>query len=174
MKTVPASQVNVLIGRRLRAAREISSVGTARDLAIKIGIKEDRLTTYERGARGINRQLLPAISRALGVSAEFILTGNLAREAHDIAEKLKEKVPDAIFVMPLTDDPAQDAAEPRSVLAAVRRVEDLNLKLNEKLDKLVVAVDDIARTMANTGDVRVDELVRAIKREISASHVDQD
>ncbi len=80
-----------MLGIRIAALR--SSFGWSQaELARRLNISPSTVGMYEQGRREPSVDMLLTISRVLGVSMEFLLTGhNLCREDHRIQEQISNK-----------------------------------------------------------------------------------
>jgi HTH-type transcriptional regulator, cell division transcriptional repressor len=65
---------SVAVGRRIRAAREASEIGGA-EFARRIGIEARTLYRLEGGANAPSAGVLAAIAQALGITTDWLLTG---------------------------------------------------------------------------------------------------
>ena len=66
-------RITVFDGERMKEQRNRSGL-TQNDLAVKIGGSQNQIKNYERGARVPNSDTLARIAKALGCSADYLLT----------------------------------------------------------------------------------------------------
>lgn len=110
MKSV-AKPINVEIGKRIQTSREQAGL-TQEQLAERLGLSTQFLSTVERGANGTSVENIIKLCDILNVSSDWILLGKRSTpSAQTIAARLA----------PLTDE---------QLVAADRLVADLAVLLN--------------------------------------------
>ena len=96
-----------MLGERIAALRRNRGMSQA-ELAEHLGISPSAMGMYEQGRREPSAQTLVALSRELGVSTDFLLTGKaaapeedplpgLVRQCVDAADRKLESRPDRPF-----------------------------------------------------------------------------
>ena len=96
-----------MLGERIGALRRNRGMSQA-ELAEHLGISPSAMGMYEQGRREPSAQTLVALSRELGVSTDFLLTGKaatseedplpaLVRQCVDTADRKLESRPDRPF-----------------------------------------------------------------------------
>ena len=96
-----------MLGERIGALRRNRGLSQA-ELAQRLGISPSAMGMYEQGRREPSAQTLVALSRELGVSTDFLLTGKaaapeedplpaLVRQCVDVADRKLESRPDRPF-----------------------------------------------------------------------------
>jgi transcriptional regulator with XRE-family HTH domain len=80
------------IGIRLRAARRAAKYRSAREFALKQGISQSTYSQHETGKRSLTPELLCRYAKLLGVSPNWLLTGD-ASSSEDEAGKHKPMPP---------------------------------------------------------------------------------
>ena len=69
-----------MLGARIAALRRDAGLSQA-ELAARLGVSPSAMGMYEQGRREPSAQLLVTLARELGVTTEFLLTGNPAAPA---------------------------------------------------------------------------------------------
>ena len=96
-----------MLGERIAALRRSRGMSQA-ELARRLGISPSAMGMYEQGRREPSVQTLVSLSRELGVSTDFLLTGKaaaseedplpaLVRQCVDVADRKLEARPDRPF-----------------------------------------------------------------------------
>lgn len=84
------------MGKRIVERRKSMNL-TQEQLAEKAEVTPQMLSTAERGAKAIRPENLLKISAALGVSADYLLTGDIVdKDLSGISDKLKSVTPDQL------------------------------------------------------------------------------
>ena len=86
-------EINIQIGEQVRLAREQAKL-TQEALAERAGMTSQTISTAELGKKALRPENIVKLSRALGVSTDYLLTGcRNARDYTIIDGKLKEVSP---------------------------------------------------------------------------------
>ena len=89
----------VAIGSRLREARNMVKL-TQEQLAEKADVSPQLLSTAERGVKALRPENLLKISRALDVTADYLLTGTSTEENMAFtSEKLSQLPPEKVRII---------------------------------------------------------------------------
>ena len=83
-----------MLGERIGALRRNRGLSQA-ELAQRLGISPSAMGMYEQGRREPSVQTLVALSRELGVSTDFLLTGKVAASEEDPLSALVRQCVDA-------------------------------------------------------------------------------
>lgn len=83
-----------MLGERIGAMRRSRGMSQA-ELARRLGISPSAMGMYEQGRREPSAQTLVALSRELGVSTDFLLTGKAAAPEEDPLPDLLRQCVDA-------------------------------------------------------------------------------
>ena len=78
-----------MLGPRIAALRREAGLNQA-ELAARLGVSPSAMGMYEQGRREPSAQLLVALARELGVSTDFLLTGQVAN--HTEADALTSMI----------------------------------------------------------------------------------
>lgn len=88
--------LHVEMGRRIMQRRKMLNL-SQEELSERADVSPQLLSTAERGAKAIRPENLLKISKALGVSADYLLTGEIiGKDLGLLADKLKNLSPGQI------------------------------------------------------------------------------
>lgn len=87
------------MGTRIVKRRKMLGL-SQEELAEKIEVTPQMISTAERGVKAIRPENLVRLSRALGVSADYLLTGEIIdKDFCAITDSLKNKTPEQIRII---------------------------------------------------------------------------
>ncbi len=93
------NKVLLEMGKRITERRKLQGL-SQEELAEKADLTPQTISTAERGTKAIRPENLLNISIALGVSTDYLLTGDIVdKDIHYIAESLKDKTPEQVRII---------------------------------------------------------------------------
>ena len=92
---------DILIEMGARIVERRKALGLSQEeLAERIDVTPQMISTAERGVKAIRPENLVNLSKALGVSADYLLTGEIIdKDICAIANSLKDKTPEQVRII---------------------------------------------------------------------------
>lgn len=92
------NEFNKLLGERIRIARDAAGF-TRDDLAKILDMSPVHISGMERGNHGPSLETLVKISKALGVTCDYLLTGDISKAETLLIDKIKVLHPDYLVLV---------------------------------------------------------------------------
>lgn len=80
-----------MLGLRIAALRRESGWSQA-ELAQRLGISASAVGMYEQGRREPAADILVLLARELGVTVDYLLTGNAARQPQELEQMMRSRI----------------------------------------------------------------------------------